>query len=325
MKIWRLIGILPGLFVSASAYGQRAVQLQPQDAAQIVETSGLFALHYASKGCPIAITSSGDSPNEIGLRIEDACLGGVSAFAGDYFVDRLTGSVRDALDHQTVIKSSDPAVLQVWDDIEHSLLSEHDASCLISQTSELRKWRALGIPTTERIESGEGFFTVIVSPDKQAASVSEGTVYFRVNRRDYRVFRGRFKREDLSEPIVSLRRLLVDSRGPIELSAQSVLTYARELPEVASWLKAKPCRSLFLDHDLEGVTYFSLAGVTWCAGERPKTEIGFAIDKRSGRVLSPQGIDIRTQGLPGIELQLHDLAEQRLLQQKQFASLCGAR
>jgi hypothetical protein len=256
--------------------------------------------------------------------MEDGCLGGVSAFAGDYVVDRWTGTIRDALDHQIILKSSDPAVAQVWNELEHSLLNEQEAYCEVWQTPKVRTWQALSIPITKGIRSDRDFFDITVTAATADPSVSERVLRFRVNRRDYRLFEGRFLREDLSDPVLAFRKTLVASKQPIELSAEDILLGVRGIPEVASWLSAEHCRRILLQQDLEGATYYSLSGVRWCSGEKVTTEIGLAVDKRSGQILAPQGIDIQVTTLPDVGRQLKKLAEQRAAAQSQVKS-CAPR
>src|SRR2546425_3761032 len=87
---------VPVLLFAASLHAQHGVLMQPMDAVHVAEISNLFKSHYAKHGCPRAEAGIGPTLNDIQLRMEDGCSGGVSTWAGDYIVNRKTGEVRDA-------------------------------------------------------------------------------------------------------------------------------------------------------------------------------------------------------------------------------------
>ncbi len=262
-----LAGIIISLVIKGAVLGQHVALLEPNDGIRLAEVSSLFSSHYGIHGCPTAEAGVNEA-GDIALRIEDGCLGSVSTLSGDYVVNRRTGELREALSDKVMLEETDPAVIGLWKEIEAALLTETESACLVSQSSEARSWREAGIPASQRVGTRQdGAFSVTMVPLSNKPSAPESLLRFRVDRRNYRVFEGRYQ-VDLSEELLAMRYLLLGSKLPIQLSREDVLAGAREIPEVSAWLKSDQCRGIRLDEDLEGQTYSAIDLFRWCPGDR---------------------------------------------------------
>jgi hypothetical protein len=283
---------------------QPTVLLQPADAVHLAEISKLFQDHHAEGGCPSAEASLETSTGIIHLRVRDGCLEGVSTFAGDYQMNAKTGEVRDHIGH-LIIAKNDPALILLWQEVRASLLTDKEASCLVAQTSRYQEWIQRGLRIKERLFPAADILSVELFPTAAKPVAPERQLQFRVDRRDYRVFEGRFLKEDTSNGVVSMRRLLSIAKGPIEIGRDEVLEGVKHMPAVAIWLRGSQCRGIRLDGDLEGMTYYSVDLFQWCPSDsHSQSEAGFSVDKRSGKILSVQGIALGSTNLPDATSQL---------------------
>ena len=310
------------IFFTLMLRAQPTVLLQPNDAVHLAEISKLFQSHYAEHGCPSAEAALERSTGDILLRMHDGCLDGVSTFAGDYRTSARTGEVRD-FTGRLIITKGDPSLVKLWDEIGSSLLSEKEASCLVAQTSSIQEWLRDGVHFRAAISTVDEAFSVDVIPlvSKPAASVR--LLRFRVDPREYRVVKGRFKDEETSDKVVAVQRLLQSAKGPIEISSSDVLEGVKRLPEVTKWLRASPCRDVRLETDLEGITYYTVDLFRWCQNEpSSQSEAGFGVDKRTGAILAPQGIGITSSKLPDIVSKLEELRLRKEAARNRLSELC---
>jgi len=290
-----------------AAVAQHAVLLDPVDAIELAERSDLFKQHYAKGGCPRADAALGERYGEIRLGIEDGCLGAVSGWAGDFIVDRMTGEIRDGSSNQRALASDDGTVVTLWNEINSELMNDSEVMCLVTRSADVQQWQRLGIEMNERVRPQnrtprDEIVDVEVSPASSAPAAPARALRFEVDRRNYRLFEGRFSSEELSADVVSMSNLLRQAKRPAELTAQEVRDGVRQIPEVAKWLSAGNCRDVRLDPDEEGVTYFAVDLFEWCLGQKTSTGLAaLSVDKRSGQILAPQGIMIATRRLPNAQ------------------------
>jgi len=111
---------------------------------------------------------------------------------------------------------------------------------------------------------------------------------------------------------VSLRALLRKAKRPVELDESDLLEQVRKIPEITTWLKADRCRGAQMDTDSEGATTDTVTLLHQCPGERAQGLASITIEKRTGRILGAQAIEISTPRLQGAEERLAELEKNKM-------------
>lgn len=287
--------------------GQGAIMLRPSDAIELAETSKLFDSHYDKRGCPRADAAFDGDSDEIHLRLEDGCLGGASVWAGDFLVNRKTGQVRDSTNGKTMIARNDSAVGLLWKQIDATLLTDSEALYLVNQSASVKRWDRLGVSMKATVTSKEDAFLIDIVPASSSPAASDRVLRFHVDRREYRLYEGRFNAEDINNDVVAARDLLRSVKWPLELTEDDIINGVRQVPEVDTWLRADKCRGIRIEPDQNGITYYSVDLFRWCAGGRDESLAGLAVNKRSGAIMGVQAVPVQTHKIPTADFRLKDL------------------
>lgn len=321
----RLFPFVLWLGLSSVAFGQSTIALTPEDAIRLVEMSDIFKDRYARGGCPRADAGSGRPASEIRIRVDDGCQDSVSALVGIYLVNSATGEIRNS-NNEIVVARSNSVVRDLLMGIRSTMMTDAEALCLVTNSSILREWLQSGIsyavhPAPSQDHRNRSAFFAI--PDNNMPPAPERVLRFDVDLRKYRLFEGRFSREDHGEDVATLRNLLSIAKNPEELTAADVLAGSKGISEVMKWLEGNACRGIRLDEDQEGATYYSVDLFDWCAKDRnAKSLAGFGVEKRTGEIIGPQEIAIATNILGNAQARLSALKSERLGAKAKLQSIC---